>query len=183
MVPEKTVMQTVVMNDEISPTECNLTRAESARINGARSRGPVTETGKAISSQNRVRHGLLARTIVLKGESYRRFSTLLNRLRGQLQPEGPIETALVDTMAACCWRRMRLWSLEKAAINNEVQNNALATDPPTQVALAWRSLSDTGRSLDLLGRYEARLDSQYDRAVRRLEQLQKRRNATNPASV
>jgi hypothetical protein len=170
-------------------TETSLTRAESARRNGARSHGPATETGKVVSSQNRVRHGLLARTIVLKGESYRRFSTLLNRLRGEFQPEGPVESALVDTIAACCWRRMRLWSLEKAAINHEVQNSAIISDPPTQVALAWRNLSDTGRSLDLLSRYEGRLDSQYDRAVRRLEQLQKnaqlqkRRNRTNPGSA
>jgi hypothetical protein len=175
--------------------DTSLTRAESARRNGARSRGPATETGKAVSSQNRVRHGLLARTIVLKGESYRRFSTLLNRLRGEFLPEGPVETALVDTIAACCWRRMRLWSLERAAINHEVQNSALVAhpltqfDPPTQVALAWRNLSDAGRSLDLLSRYEGRLDSQYDRALRRLaqlqknEQLQKRRNRTNPGSI
>jgi hypothetical protein len=170
------------MDDQTSLTETSLTRAEQSRINGARSRGPATEIGKAASSQNRVRHGLLARTIVLKGESWRRFSTLLNRLRGEFLPEGPVETALVDTIAACCWRRMRLWSLEKAAINHEVQNNALVYDPPTQVAIAWRNLSDTGRSLDLLSRYEGRLDSQYDRAIRRLEQLQKRRNRTNPGS-
>ena len=112
--PDQTITET-------SSTETTLTRAESARLNGARSRGPATEAGKAVSSQNRVRHGLLARTIVLKGESYRRFSTLLNRLRREFQPEGPVETALVDTIAACCWRRMRLWSLEKASINHPSQ--------------------------------------------------------------
>jgi hypothetical protein len=186
----KIVIHTVVMNVESDPAA--LDRAASARINGSKSRGPITESGRLISSQNRIRHGLLARTIVLKGESYSRFSTLLNGLRAQLLPEGPVETALVNTalvntVAACTWRRMRLWSLEKASITLEADNTPAIDNPPTQIALAWRNLSDSGRSLELFSRYESRLDAQYDRALRRLEAIQKaaiqkRKQQTNPGS-
>jgi hypothetical protein len=173
------------MNVESDPAA--LDRAASARINGSKSRGPITESGRRISSQNRIRHGLLARTIVLKGESYNRFSTLLNGLRAQLLPEGPVESALVNTMAACSWRRMRLWSLEKASITLEADNTPAVANAPAQIALAWRNLSDSGRSLELFSRYESRLDAQYDRALRRLEAIQKaaiqkRKQQTNPGS-
>jgi hypothetical protein len=70
------VIHTVVMNVESDPAALN--RAVTARINGSKSRSPITESGRRISSQNRIRHGLLARTIVLKGESYSRFSALFS---------------------------------------------------------------------------------------------------------
>src|SRR5215471_13441026 len=72
---------------------------ESARINGARFRGPVTAEGKQISSRNSTRHGMLAQTVVLEGESKDRFQELLDGLIAEFQPGSTTETALVETMA------------------------------------------------------------------------------------
>jgi hypothetical protein len=50
----------------------------------------------------------------------------------------------------------------------------------TPAALAFKSLSDNSRSLDLMNRYEARYERQYFRAHRRLLEVQDRR--TPPAT-
>ena len=42
----------------------------ASRANGARSRGPKTPEGKARSARNSLNHGLLARAILLEGESH-----------------------------------------------------------------------------------------------------------------
>src|ERR1700735_4841226 len=82
--------------------------------NSANSTGPVTPEGKSRSSQNATRHGLLSDSMVLHGESDARFCALLNTLESELQPEPGIESIQAEIMAVAHWRRMRLWSLEKA---------------------------------------------------------------------
>src|ERR1700677_2354279 len=93
--------------------------AEGKRASAANSTGPVTPEGKAWSSQNATRHGLLSDSMVLHGESDARFCALLNTLENELQPEPGIESIQTDVMAVAHWRRMRLWSLEKALYMQE----------------------------------------------------------------
>src|SRR5437016_3007527 len=54
-----------------------LNKAESSRINGAKSRGPITPEGKQRSSLNSVRHGLLAKVHCLTNENQGLFKELL----------------------------------------------------------------------------------------------------------
>jgi hypothetical protein len=97
---------------------------EASRANGARSRGPVPPEGKRNSSRNAVKHGLLASTIVLKGEIEERFLELLNDLVEELQPETSIECSLVETIAAARWRQLRLWGMEKAGMEYQIRKQA-----------------------------------------------------------
>lgn len=85
----------------------------AARLNGARSRGPITPEGKARAARNSTRHGTLARAILLEGESRDRFDDLVKNLNETLNPRNPIDHLLIGKMAATHWRLIRLWNLEK----------------------------------------------------------------------
>jgi len=145
--------------------------------NSAKSTGAITPEGRALSSQNAIRHGILAESIVLASESAERFSEVLSTMQEELQPASPIESRYVETMALAEWRRLRLICLEKEQITIETHRQEaadlsnLSNDGEAEVsstrytALAFRALSDESRAQELLNRYEARYDRQYQRAL------------------
>jgi hypothetical protein len=155
------------------------------RINGAKSCGPVTPEGKAASrrSLGNSRHGLLARTLVIEGESRDRFIELLVSLQEEFEPATPTECALVENMVAARWRQLRLWSVESASLQQELTSQAesnahLATT--TRAGIAYRSLSE---HTERFNRYETRFDRQYDRAVERLFKLRVARQQKSKSTI
>jgi hypothetical protein len=87
-------------------------KSDTARANGAKSRGPVTPEGRARSSQNAIRHGLSAKSVVLPTESGEQFQLLLDSYIDQFHPQTPVETELVVLMAAARWRLRRICGIE-----------------------------------------------------------------------
>jgi hypothetical protein len=70
-------------------------RAEASRRNGAKSRGPNTEKGKARAAQNALRHGLRAQKyLVLPEEDGAEFAALEAALLEELAPVGALQTVL-----------------------------------------------------------------------------------------
>jgi hypothetical protein len=155
---------------------------QASRINGSRSRGPVTPAGKRNSSPNAVKHALLSGTVVLEGESTDRFLQLVAALHEEFEPQTPFEESLIENMAAARWRQMRIWGLEKAGMDHETRrqagmpcSSASTEDSATRAALAFRALSDESRSLELIHRYDTRYERQYYRAHRRFLEVRDRR--------
>ena len=159
-------------------------RIIASRANGAKSRGPITPEGKLASSRNSLRHGLLARTVVLEDESSETFIELLASYRQEHQPETPTEEALIENMAAARWRQMRLWNMETAGLDQEIHKPefARACDPLTQAFIAFRALSDETRSLELINRYEARYDRQFKNSITSLQRLRAGRPSLTPSA-
>jgi hypothetical protein len=79
--------------------------------------GLRTTVGKARSSQNALKHGLLARTLILEGESASEFKRLLTDLNRDWRPQGAHERYLVETLATVNWRERRLLIAERALIS------------------------------------------------------------------
>ncbi|MFO1039036.1 MAG: hypothetical protein U1E45_19510 [Geminicoccaceae bacterium] len=99
-------------------TAPKLTRAEASRLNGAKSRGPITEEGKRRAALNALKHGLSAETHpVLKHEDAAAYRALLDRLVAHHRPNDPDRVHLVERLASVMWRQRRLDRLEASLFN------------------------------------------------------------------
>ncbi len=151
-----------------------LRQIDSARKNGALSRGPVTPAGKAVSSANALKHGLLAEAIVISGEGADHLAALSARFHAEFHPRTQTETHHVETMIMCRWRLHRVWEFESACLNHEIEKLAAAVNGQghrTRASLAFKSLSDQSRSLDLLSRYETQFARTFIRSHQALMEL------------
>ena len=146
-------------------------RLAANRANAAKSTGPRTAIGKHNSSRNGTKHGLLSNAILVDGESRAHFVEILNTLENDYQPADHTERTLIQAMAVAEWRRLRLWTVETAGINQEQRLQSDSTrgeSPAICTLLAIRACAaDTG-ILNTLRRYEVQFDNQYNRALDRL---------------
>lgn len=151
------------------------TKAETARENGAKSRGPVTSQGKARAARNSLRHGLCARRLAVSIESNDELRTLREAYSAALQPQNIVEEHLVEEMVVAKWQQYRSWSLETAVLDHEMVIQAAGLektfeeiDEVTRLAVAFQHLADESRVLQLLLRYRNMQNRQYDRALAQL---------------
>jgi hypothetical protein len=103
----------------------SMRRIRSSRANGARSRGPRTLQGKARSSQNAIRHGLLSKCVVMAGESGQGFDALLQQHLARFTPGDGVDQGYVEEMVAAAWRMRRAWAME-----TRLFDDAVAEQPP-----------------------------------------------------
>jgi hypothetical protein len=87
-------------------------QARANRRNGQKSTGPKTPEGKAAVRHNATKHGLLSQDVLLPEEDEAPLKELGERLRDELQPEGEMESLLVDRIIAAYWRLRRLGRVE-----------------------------------------------------------------------
>jgi hypothetical protein len=86
------------------------------RTNAKQSSGPKSAEGKARSSRNALKHGLVSSEIVIWDEDSDQFEILRAGLEADFQPNSTIEHELVDRLAGLLWRLRRLPALEAALI-------------------------------------------------------------------
>ena len=155
----------------------------ASRANGAKSKGPVTPEGKAISAQNAERHGIFASICTIQGEAPELFASLIADLYETWTPTDEHERALVDTMAMALWRRTRIAALESAAINLQLAKSEIQNPETTHHYLAVTSLAEESRSFELLNRYEARFTRMFERAARSLMAYRKFRQQETAEAI
>jgi hypothetical protein len=146
-------------------------RTIASRANGTKSQGPTSAAGKRRSSANSTRHGLLAKSVVLSNESECVFQQFFDEHLQKLNPADGVEYAVVEEIVTAAWRLRRLWNVETTLFNKAIQRST-DTTAPGRSADAFTSLG-ANNQLQLLDRYETRIQRMYQRALKTLEQLRK----------
>jgi hypothetical protein len=153
-------------------------RSATARINGAKSHGPKTAQGRAISSVNATSHGLTAKTLILQNESSDRFVELMQAYFDLLQPANMMEVDLVFDIVAARWRLRRTWAYQTAMLDVEADNQApefekryQTFDEDMRGAAAFSAVADNSKGYITALRTDIHLTRTYRRAVEELRLL------------
>ena len=121
-----------------------LSRPEQARVNGAKSKGPVTAAGKARSARMPTRHGLCgAGDICLKDEDPRDFHAIHEGLLNTMAPDCVEGAQLVFRMALALQQQARAARLQQRSFG--VDENGVLTNL-RQLELAHRYMTAADRA-------------------------------------
>jgi hypothetical protein len=148
----------------------------ASRANGRRSLGPNTPEGKATSALNKLRHGLLAKCVVLPHENRDNFQTYPDQHIDRFQVADEVEMNVVEDMVSAAWRLRRNVDMQTAMLEREMANYDSPFAVDTLVAAFNKLANEPG--LRLLHRFENSLHRQYYRCLTALTHLQK--PALNP---
>ena len=85
---------------------------EANRRNALRSTGPKTDEGKQRTSQNAVRHGLTAETVIVPLEDADDYQAFEQAVTADYDGETAVERELVLRLASLLWRLRRATSVE-----------------------------------------------------------------------
>ena len=157
------------------------------RRNAQHSTGPQTPAAKAPVRSNALKHGLTSDNAVIEGEDEEAFDELLNTFLDDLQPASPVETALVHQVVMAQWRLARCRALETGFFNLRLVDHKRDLEADYTNLIFEDKLAHVFRRdacpppsvLDTLGRYEARIERAFYRALHELQRIQAARKANS----
>jgi hypothetical protein len=156
------------------------------RENAQKSTGPVTAEGKAIVSQNAVKHGLFAVRDVVTTENQAEFDSMREQMLGDLAPVGAMETLLAQRAFSLAWRLQRAETMQTQAIEDMIESHARdmldswgrpSKDPhrsAEHLALGRIAKKDwsNSRVIERLFEYERRIENSLYKTIAKLRAIQ-----------
>jgi len=165
------------------------------RANALVSTGPRTAAGKAVSSRNARRHGLLSSQVVLESEDPQELASLRKDLVAHLSPVGSLEELLVDRIVTGFWRLRRANRVERALMEDRHRERMEGADQESRLVTLTGGPQDddidqglerwearrprlalidmvANETLEKILRYETAIERQIYRALHELQRLQ-----------
>jgi len=151
-----------------------------ANIQNAQLGGVKTTEGKEISKFNALKHGLLSKEVLLKGDS-ENFTQLGQRIMENLQPEGEIEILLTERIIANMWRLRRALEVETAIMEYEKFDDSMAdldlllntsSNNEDQTRRKRTRLMIVNSGVETVIRYETTIERGIYKALHELQRIQ-----------
>src|SRR3954471_3812768 len=145
---------------------------DASRRNGSRSKGPVTEEGKAKASRNALKHGLTAlHHLVLEDEVPDALEALIATVAEETGAASEIEARLARRLAIALWKGERAERIETALFD------AAPKLRPPQTGFQWEE-ADPLTTFDLkrfnaVRGYQAQQGREISRCLKELRLLRK----------
>ena len=160
------------------------------RNNAKKSTGPRTAEGKAVVSQNAVKHGLFAAEAVVTGENPAVYELFHDKYLAELAPAGMAESVLAERVISLSWRLQRAERMQNQSIDVMI---ALAETDSWQamqrektveaqypraggldLLLGWATKNDfsDSRIIERLMLYERRIENSMIKMMKELKRFQ-----------
>jgi hypothetical protein len=129
------------MKPKTKPGKTSAKQLAANRRNAKKSTGPRTPQGRAVSKMNALKHGILSRQVLVRGQAFEEDETELESLHRrfweELQPVGPVEEMLVDQIVTAHWRLRRALRAESGEIALSVDTGQRRRERGTDPVLQW----------------------------------------------
>ena len=155
----------------------------ASRENAKKSTGPRTPEGKARSSKNALKHGLLSQDAVIPGEDPAEFDRHLTLYEDTYLPHNCIERELVRQIADAAWRMRRLSRIETTIIRAAIERtrtfqetvcpDRMREGHEGDLQLLGSSMYSGTQFLSQLARYDGHLNRRFHRAVELMMKIRK----------
>jgi hypothetical protein len=133
--------------------------------------GPKTPEGKKLASLEALRHGLTGQMVVMPAENLEAYKRHFASFVIEYEPQGAIESSLVQALADSSWRLNRVANLE----SNLLTLTAAFADPITGATKMAAAIGTHVKALANLSMHTERLSRQFEKTVTQLRDLQKTR--------
>jgi hypothetical protein len=158
--------------------------------NAAKSSGPKTAEGKAISRANSFKHGLTGEGVVLPNEDVAEVENIFAAYMEDFQPSTAAGLTLVRRAAVLSVRLDRCVSHETASLRTRIRQaeadfvapEGVDAEIVAQLKVEARALAmyDPSPEATRARRYEAETERGYFRALKELRNVEKQVNASRP---
>ncbi len=137
-----------------------LSKAEQARINGAKSKGPKTPEGLQRCREASVKHGMwVAHVSTFSHEDQLSYAALLTSATDQFRPRSCVESTIVGLLVDAMWRAGRLGAMANADIDREmflIKRQTSVEHEPYELHLLAEQQSKTVQKLEARARHYTR---------------------------
>ena len=169
-------------------------QTKANRQNAKKSTGPQTVEGKDAVSQNAVKHGIFAESVI-RGEDPADYEAFQDKMLAELNPVGVLESMLADRIVSLWWRLRRADRIQNQAIDvmiardkpsplskrmhnwlpkdlQEIDYDTRGAGPELVLGRSIISDFSSTRVLERLMLYERRIESSLTRIMKELKRYQ-----------